>query len=135
MVRLASQVIRNLSVAELVVAGDMGDRGPRIDRVINLLMRQPAPASGLPSPSCGATTDMSWMGAALGHEACIATVLRLALRFSRLPQIEEGYGISVQPLEKLAREVYEEDPALRFQPRGEGSGKRRRWPGCRRRSR
>src|SRR5262249_44706454 len=40
-VRLASQVIRELSVAELVVAGDMGDRGPRIDRVIDLLMRQP----------------------------------------------------------------------------------------------
>jgi fructose-1,6-bisphosphatase-3 len=112
-VRLASQVIRELSVAELVVAGDMGDRGPRIDRVIGLLMRQPNVAV------VWGNHDMSWMGAALGHEACIATVLRLALRFSRLPQIEEGYGISVQPLEKLAREVYGDDPALRFQPRGE----------------
>src|SRR4051812_1267072 len=33
LVRMLAHVIRNLAVAELVVAGDLGDRGPRIDKV------------------------------------------------------------------------------------------------------
>ena len=42
LVRLISRVVRNLAVGELIVAGDLGDRGPRIDRVSDFLMRQPA---------------------------------------------------------------------------------------------
>jgi fructose-1,6-bisphosphatase-3 len=113
-VRSASQVIQELSVSELVVAGDLGDRGPRLDKVIDLLISQPHVAM------TWGNHDMSWMGASLGHEACIATVLRVSLRQRRLTQIEEGFGITLQPLEKLAREVYGQDPALRFQPRGCG---------------
>jgi hypothetical protein len=41
LVRLMARVVRNLRVGELVVAGDLGDRGPRIDKVIDLLMQQP----------------------------------------------------------------------------------------------
>ena len=40
-VRAAARLVRNLSVAEIVVAGDLGDRGPRIDRVIEYLTHQP----------------------------------------------------------------------------------------------
>ena len=40
-VRSASRFIRTLGVAELIVAGDLGDRGPRIDKVMDYLMRQP----------------------------------------------------------------------------------------------
>src|SRR3712207_7513634 len=31
-VRAASRLVRDLSVSEIVVAGDLGDRGPRLDR-------------------------------------------------------------------------------------------------------
>jgi fructose-1,6-bisphosphatase-3 len=47
-------------------------------------------------------------------------VLRISLRYRRLSQLEEGYGIPMAPLEKLAREVYGDDPAERFTCRGEG---------------
>jgi fructose-1,6-bisphosphatase-3 len=113
-VRWASRVIRQASVSEVIVAGDLGDRGPRLDKVIDLLMHQKRL-----SITWG-NHDVSWMGACLGHEALIATVLRLSLRYRRLSQLEEGFGITMQPLEKLAREVYGADPASRFQPRGEG---------------
>jgi fructose-1,6-bisphosphatase-3 len=112
-VRQASQVIRQLSVSELIVAGDLGDRGPRLDRVVDLLIPQPHLAM------TWGNHDMSWMGASLGHEACIATVLRLSLRFNRLAQLEEGFGIALEPLEKLVREQYRDDPAAHFLPRGE----------------
>ena len=113
-VRWASRVIRHLSVFEVVVAGDLGDRGPRLDKVVEVLMHQPHL-----SITWG-NHDVSWMGACLGHEALIATVLRLSLRYRRLSQIEEGFGITMAPVEKLAREVYGNDPATHFQSRGTG---------------
>jgi fructose-1,6-bisphosphatase III len=114
MVRSASRVVRNLSIAEIFVAGDMGDRGLRIDRVVDYLMRQPNV-----SITWG-NHDTSWMGACLGEETCIATVLRLSLRYGRLEQLEEGYGIPIEPLEHLARTVYGDDPAERFKSKGTG---------------
>jgi fructose-1,6-bisphosphatase-3 len=60
------------------------------------------------------------MGACLGHEALIATVVRLSLRYRRLSQIEEGFGITMAPVEKLTRDVYGTDPATHFQSRGTG---------------
>lgn len=114
LVRAASRLVRNLSAAELIVAGDLGDRGPRLDRVIDYLIEQPNV-----SITWG-NHDVSWMGACLGHEALIATVLRISLRYRRLSQLEEGYGLIVSPLEKLARDVYAGDPAERFTTRGTG---------------
>ena len=64
--------------------------------------------------------DVAWLGAALGHDALIAHVLRISARYRRLGQLEEGYGITLQPLERLIREVYADDPAERFQPHGTG---------------
>lgn len=110
-VRAASRVVRNLSVGEIMVAGDMGDRGPRIDYVIDYLMRQPGVSI------VWGNHDASWMGACLGQEACIATVLRFSVRYGRLEQLEEGFGVSLTPLEQLARDQYGEDPAAEFQPK------------------
>lgn len=113
-VRAASHLVRNLSVFEIIVAGDLGDRGPRLDRVIDYLMRQPNVSFAW------GNHDVSWMGACLGNEALIATVLRVSLRYRRLSQLEEGYGIIMSPLEKLARDVYGDDPAEHFQTKGTG---------------
>jgi fructose-1,6-bisphosphatase-3 len=113
-VRAASRLVRNLSVSEIVVAGDLGDRGPRIDRVIDYLMQQPNVSIAW------GNHDLLWMGACLGHEALIATVVRISLRYRRLSQLEEGYGLIMSPLEKLARAVYADDPAERFKTRGAG---------------
>ena len=113
-VRAAARLVRNLSVAEIVVAGDLGDRGPRIDRVIDYLTEQPNVSIAW------GNHDVSWMGACLGHEPLIATVVRISLRYRRLSQLEEGYGLIVSPLEKLARTVYSGDPAERFKTRGTG---------------
>lgn len=114
LLRTVSHVVRNLLIYELIVAGDLGDRGPRIDRVIDTIMRQPRVAI------TWGNHDVTWMAACLGHEPSIATVLRISLRYNRTAQLEEGYGIALAPLEKLAREAYADDPADRFKCRGEG---------------
>ncbi|MBK5254845.1 MAG: fructose-bisphosphatase class III [Vicinamibacteria bacterium] len=113
-VRLVVRVVRNLTVREVIVAGDCVDRGPRGDRVIEYLRHQPRVAI------TWGNHDIAWMGAALGHEALIAHLLRVSIRYRRLSQLEEGYGITLQPLEWLVRTVYGDDPAERFAARGTG---------------
>ncbi len=111
-VRAASRLVRNLTADEIIVAGDLGDRGPRIDKVIDYLMRQPRVTL------LWGNHDASWMGACLGQPACIATVIRFSLRYGRVAQLEEGYGIPLSPLADLARAVYHDDPAEHFEVKG-----------------
>jgi fructose-1,6-bisphosphatase-3 len=111
--RLIVRVIRNLAVDELVIGGDCWDRGPRGDHVVDHLMRQPRLAF------IWGNHDAAWLGAGLGCEALVAHVLRISLRYRRLEQLEEGYGIPLEPLEHLARTVYADDPATCFAPKGE----------------
>jgi fructose-1,6-bisphosphatase III len=113
-IRLAVRLVRNLAVEELIIAGDCWDRGPRGDRVVDYIMP-------LPNVSfIWGNHDAAWLGACLGQEALIAHVLRISLRYRRLFQLEEGYGILLQPLEHLARTLYEDDPAECFAPKNPG---------------
>lgn len=105
LLRLTARVVRNLSISELIVAGDLGDRGPRIDRALEFISRQPNVTI------TWGNHDAVWMGACLGQLACIATVVRLSLRYGCLSQLEEGYGIPLEPLEVLANTVYANDGA------------------------
>lgn len=113
-VRAGARLIRNLSCEELLVIGDLGDRGPRMDRVCETLMRQ---------PRCNlvwGNHDMLWIGSHLGHEPSMLTMLRFSARYRRASQLEEGYGILTTPLDRLVRECYADDPAERFNPKGDG---------------
>lgn len=114
LLHLSARLVRNLAVYELVIGGDCWDRGARGDRVVEYLRHQPNVSI------VWGNHDAAWMGACLGHEALIAHVLRVSLRYRRLSQLEEGYGITLQPLEYLARNVYANDPATCYGVKGEG---------------
>ena len=113
-IHMTCRAIRNLAVNEIVLDGDCWDRGPRGDRCVEYLFQQPNVSFVY------GNHDVAWMGACLGHDALIAHVLRISLRYRRLSQLEEGYGVTVQPLEHLVREVYANDPAECFTPKGTG---------------
>jgi fructose-1,6-bisphosphatase-3 len=115
--RLTVRVVRNLAIDELVIGGDCWDRGPRGDRVVDYLMHQPRLSF------IWGNHDAAWLGACLGQEALIAHVLRISVRYRRLAQLEEGYGIPLEPLEQLAASSYAGDPAACFVPKGEGGGR------------
>lgn len=57
------------------------------------------------------------MGAFAGNDACIANVLRIALRYGNLETLEEGYGINLLPLATFAMEAYPELEGDIFNPR------------------
>ena len=114
LIHLLGRLIRNLAIDELIIGGDCWDRGPRADLVVDYLRLQPNVSF------IWGNHDMLWLGAALGNEALICTVLRVSLRYRRLGQLDEGYSVPLTPLEHLAHTVYADDPAEFFKPKGKG---------------
>src|ERR1700678_3230465 len=114
LIHLTGRVIRNLAIDELIIGGDAWDRGPRGDRVMDYIMQQPNVSF------VWGNHDMEWLGACLGHRALLRPCFRVFVLSRPLTQLEEGYGIPVQPLEVLARTVYADDPAEHFDTKGTG---------------
>ncbi len=114
LIHIVGRLIRNLAVDELIIGGDCWDRGPRGDRVVDYLRLQPNVSF------IWGNHDALWLGAALGNEALICTALRVSLRYRRISQLDEGYSVPLTPLEHLAREVYADDPAKYYMPKGSG---------------
>ena len=110
LVHVTCRLVRNLAVHELIIAGDCWDRGPRGDRVVDYLRRQPNISF------VWGNHDVAWLGACLGHEPLICHVLRISLRYRRIRQIDEGYSIPTTPLEHLAATAYADDPCEHFRP-------------------
>ena len=93
-------VIKALTVDHLHIVGDIFDRGPRADIVMDSLI-----ASANVDIQWG-NHDILWMGAASGSRTLVATVLSNSIRYNNLDVIETGYGISLRPLSIFANEVY-----------------------------
>ena len=94
------EVIKRLAVDRLHIVGDLFDRGPRPDRILDSLM-----AHHQVDIQWG-NHDLLWMGAAAGEPACIATVLRNNLRYDNYEILENDYGISLRELVAFADATY-----------------------------
>ena len=95
-------VIKALTVDYLHIVGDIFDRGPRADIVMDSLM-----SANRVDIQWG-NHDILWMGAASGSRTLVATVLSNSIRYNNLDVIETGYGISLRPLSIFANEVYKD---------------------------
>lgn len=93
-------VIKRLAVDCLHIVGDIYDRGPRADYIMDMLM-----AHHCVDIQWG-NHDILWMGAASGNEACMMSVLNLALQYNTLDIVENGYGISLRDMIAFAQETY-----------------------------
>ena len=102
-------VIKRLVMDHLHIVGDIFDRGPRADIVMDSLME-----AGSVDIQWG-NHDILWMGAASGSRTLVATVLSNSIRYNNLDVIKTGYGISLQPLSLFANEVYKHHDVSRFQ--------------------
>ena len=101
-------VIKALVVDLLHIVGDIFDRGPRADIVMDSLMR----AHNVDIQ--WGNHDVLWMGAASGSRTLVATVLSNSIRYNNLDVIETGYGISLRPLSIFANEVYKDCDTEQF---------------------
>ncbi len=107
-IKALCRLIQNLTIDNLHILGDIFDRGPRADFIINELM------NFHDVDIQWGNHDVSWMGAAAGNPACIATVLRIAISYNTFDVLEDGYGINLRPLSMFAADVYGDDPCECF---------------------
>lgn len=106
-----SNLIQRLVIDRLHIIGDIYDRGPRPDIIIDTLMDYHS------VDIQWGNHDILWMGAASGNTTCIANVLRIAARYSNLDVIEDIYGINLLPLATFALKYYKGDICTAFIPK------------------
>ena len=99
-IQALATVIKTMTCDHLHIVGDIFDRGPRADKVMDSLMECPS------VDIQWGNHDILWMGAASGSRTMVATVLTNSIRYNNLDVIETGYGISLRPLSVFANETY-----------------------------
>ena len=106
-----SKLIQRLAIDRLHLLGDIYDRGPGADQIMETLCNYKH------FDIVWGNHDIEWIGACAGNRACICNVLRLCMRYGNLSTLEDGYGINLLPLATFAMETYHDDPCEVFEVR------------------
>ena len=104
------ELIQSLAIDKLHLIGDIFDRGPRADVILDELMKIHD------VDIQWGNHDISWMGAASGNRALIANVIRISMRYNNFDVLEDGYGLNLRALAVFAGEYYKNDNCVLFMP-------------------
>lgn len=113
LIQALADLIQRFVVDHLHIVGDIFDRGPHPDKIIDSLMNYHS------LDIQWGNHDILWMAAACGVEVCIATVVRICARYDNLAILEDIYGINLRPLLNFAEANYGYNPI--FKPKGDSS--------------
>lgn len=98
--------IQRLVVDHLHVVGDIYDRGPAPDKIMERLMHYHS------VDLQWGNHDILWLGAAAGSPLCVANLLRICARYNNLAIVEDAYGINLRHLSMLAEKYYQDNPGF-----------------------
>ncbi|KLV31042.1 fructose-1,6-bisphosphatase [Priestia megaterium] len=98
---------QRLVVDHLHVVGDIYDRGPEPDKIMDTLINYHS------VDIQWGNHDVLWLGAFAGSKVCLANIIRICARYDNLDIIEDVYGINLRPLLNLAEKYYGDNPAFR----------------------
>ncbi len=104
------ELIQSLAIDKLHIIGDIYDRGPRADIIMDELIKMHDVDIEW------GNHDISWMGAASGNWALIANVIRISMRYNNFDVLEDGYGLNLRALAVFAGETYKDDDCALFMP-------------------
>ncbi len=110
LIKELADTISLMAVDQLHIIGDIFDRGPKPDMIMDFLM------SRRDVDIQWGNHDVVWMGAACGNRACIANILRMNISYNNFDMLEYGYGINLRPLAVIADRVYAGDDCKAFWP-------------------
>ncbi|CQR47421.1 Fructose-1,6-bisphosphatase class 3 [Paraliobacillus sp. PM-2] len=99
--------VQRLVVDHLHVVGDIYDRGPEPDKIMDTLINYHS------VDIQWGNHDVLWLGAYAGSKVCLANIIRICARYDNLEIIEDAYGINLRPLLNLAEKYYHDNPAFR----------------------
>lgn len=102
-------LIKRMVVDTLHIVGDIFDRGPHADVILDhLILHHSVDLQW-------GNHDVLWMGAAAGSPVCVAAAVKNCVQYDNLEMLEDGYGINLLPLAVFSTEQY--DNAEVFRPR------------------
>ena len=104
------EMIKRLAVDKLHIVGDLFDRGPHPEIILDLLMRHHS------VDIQWGNHDVVWMGAASGSPLCICTVLKTTLAYHNHGMLEDCYGINLRHLQRMADRCYGGDDLTLWMP-------------------
>lgn len=107
-IKALAHMIQRICVNHLHIVGDLFDRGPGPEKILEELIRFEN------VDVQWGNHDVEWMGAALGNAPCMMSVMRNAIRYNTFDALEDGYGIHLRALNDFAVKVYGDDPCERF---------------------
>jgi fructose-1,6-bisphosphatase III len=102
-----SYTTQRLVVDHLHVVGDIYDRGPEPDKIMEALINYHS------VDIQWGNHDVLWIGAFAGSKVCLANIIRICARYNNLDIIEDVYGINLRPLLNLAEKYYYDNPVFR----------------------
>jgi len=112
-----SSLIKTMSIDHLHVLGDIYDRGPHAEKIMDALINFHS------VDIQWGNHDILWMGASLGSKECICNAIRICSRYDNISTLEEGYGINTRPLATFALETYSDESLEKFLPKAHNYNK------------
>ena len=109
MITEMANLIKRMTVDELHIVGDIFDRGPHADVILDHLMTHHH------VDVQWGNHDVLWMGAAAGSPVCVATAVKNCVQYDNLDMLENSYGINLLLLAVFSTERYSD--AHVFAPR------------------
>lgn len=104
------KLIQSMAVDKLHIIGDIFDRGPRPDIILDELLHMHD------VDVQWGNHDISWIGAASGNTALIANVIRISIKYNNFDLLEDGYGLNLRALAVFARETYSSSDCKAYYP-------------------
>lgn len=105
------ELIQRLAIDHLHVIGDIYDRGPGADIIMDTLCNYHS------VDIQWGNHDIGWLGAVSGSLVCIANTIRVTLKSGNLHTLEDGYGINLLSLAQFAMNTYPDPPAYYYPSR------------------
>ncbi|MBP2098112.1 fructose-bisphosphatase class III [Enterococcus rivorum] len=102
-------LIQRFVIDHLHVIGDIYDRGPHPEKIMDKLKEYHSLDIQL------GNHDIIWLGAFSGSKACLANVIRICSRYGNLNILEEAYGIDLSKLREFSQKKYQHN--LHFKPK------------------
>lgn len=93
-------LIQGFAIDHLHIVGDIYDRGPRADIIMDYLR-------GIRSMDIQwGNHDILWIGAGLGDPGCILSTLCDCFKYNNCELLEDGYSINLLPIYNLVEKYY-----------------------------
>lgn len=100
-IKVLTELIKFFAIDQLHILGDIYDRGKSPDKIIDALIKYER------VDIQWGNHDVLWMGAYLGQDACIVTVVKNCIHYHNTDLLEKGYGIPLRQLMIYAMNKYQ----------------------------